>query len=139
MSDQTITSLIEKLPAPRLQMRWERRADPHDMDWDGELSWNCHYELVLPLGEHDIRREIYKDGEQVGEVEELVVPMKGPTVRGSNGRTPCMDRDGQYWFDDPIRDGCHAQWDAAAIGNPPIYVIAPDGHPILRAQSEARV
>lgn len=125
--EQPVAGHTAGLPAPRLQLRWERRAEPHDMDWDGERSWNCFYELVLPLQEHDIRREIYEDGEQVGEREELIVQMKGPTVRGANGNTPCMDRDGKHYFDDPIRDGPHAQWDSSVLGGLPIYVIAPDG------------
>jgi len=121
------------LPAPRLQLRWERRTEPHDFDWDGERSWNCHYELVLPLREFDIRREIYEDGEEVGEQSQLVVPIKGPTIRGANGCTPCVDRDGELYFDSPIRDGAHAQWDAEVLGNLPVFVIAPDGTALRQA------
>lgn len=121
------------MPEPRLQMRWVHRSEPHDLDCDGERSWECHYELVLPLREFDIRREVYEGGEQVGERENLVVPLKGPTIRGSNGNVPCIDRQGQHYYDAPIRDGAHAVWDGEVLGNLPIYVIAPDGTPLAKA------
>ena len=108
------------LPAPRLQLRWEPSDKP---TW----SWQCHYELVLPLGEHDIRGEVYDDdGRMTGKVSELVAALKPPTLRGGSG-TPCESPDGARFCDTPFRDGCHAQWDAVVLGNLPIYSIAPDG------------
>lgn len=113
---------IEKLPAPRLQLRWVESTQ------DSRYEWECHYELVLPLGEHDIRREVYDDdGEEVGKVDELVVAMKPPTIRGSTA-IPCTDQfTGERYADAPFRDGAHASWDAKLLGNLPAYVIAPDG------------
>lgn len=116
------------LPAPRLQLRWAE-AD----DGDKHYQWQCHYELVLPLREHDIRREVYDaEGMQTGEVSELVVPLKPPTRRGSNCE-PCRAQDGTSYCDAPYRDGAHAGWDAAALGGLPVYVIDVQGRPFLKA------
>lgn len=116
------------LPAPRLQLRWAE-AD----DGDKHYQWHCHYELVLPLREHDIRREVYDaEGVQTGEVSELVVPLKPPTRRGS-GCEPCRAQDGTSYCDAPYRDGAHAGWDAAALGGLPVYVIDVQGVPFLKA------
>ncbi len=116
----TDTIIEGKLPAPRLQLRWAQHTGQHRYEWE------CHYELVLPLRGTDIRRDVWKDGEEVGEVEELAVPIKEPTLRGSNG-TPCTAQDGTRYCDTPYRDGAHARWDAEVLGNPPIFCIAPDG------------
>lgn len=113
-----------KLSAPRLQLRWEK------IERGPATKWLCHYELVVPLGEYDIRAE--QEGPRGGRrpnLTEMVVVMGGPTER-SGGGTPCTDRDGTLYCDPPYRDGAHAQWDAKALGNLPIYVIAPDGRAI---------
>jgi hypothetical protein len=115
---------------PRLQLRWEDGLAERDIFFGkGEPVWLCHYELVLPLREHDCRREVWKDGEEVGSVEELVVAMKSPTLRGKNGTTPCIGShdSGKLYFDSPFRDGAHAKWDAPLLGGLPIYCVAPDG------------
>ena len=116
-----------EIVAPRLQLRWER-SDKATFSMDGSPDWLCHYELVLPLRDTDIRRTIYdEDGEEIGERDELVVALKGPTIRGSSGKAPCSAQG----FDTPFRDGAHAGWDSAVLGDLPIFVIAPDGsaHP----------
>jgi hypothetical protein len=121
--------MAEKLPAPRLQLRWEKFTGD-SREWD----WMCHYELVIPLDRYDIRAE--QEGPRGGRrppLRELVVRMKPPSVRGSTA-TPCTAQDGSRYYDDPFRDGAHAQWDAKHLGNPPIYVIAPDGMAFLRTQ-----
>lgn len=107
---------MNTLPAPRLQLRWAS-AEPNEHNY----QWQCHYELILPLREGDIRR-----GEEEQELKELVVALKEPTVRGSNS-IPCRTRDGEYYYDAPYRDGVHAKWDAEVLGNLPIYVISLDG------------
>jgi hypothetical protein len=111
-----------KLPSPRLQLRWApstRKAG---------FNWECHYELVIPLDKYDIRAE--QEGPRGGKrppLKEMVIPMKGPSLRESQG-VPCTDQfSGQRYYDAPDRDGAHAMWDAKLIGNPPIFVIAPDG------------
>lgn len=105
------------LPAPRLQLRWA------EAEAESRHHWQCHYELVLPLREHDIRREVLNDlGMPTGEVSELVVPMKPPTMRTGGGE-PCRAQDGSSYFDAPYRDGAHAGWDADALGGLPVYVI----------------
>ena len=110
------------LATPRMQLRWTA-AEPNDRD----MQWACHYELVLPLGEHDIRREVYgDDGEIGGIVDVLIVAMKPHSLRGSTS-IPCQDQSGERYCDPPWRDGIHSKWDAALLGNLPVYVIAPDG------------
>ena len=109
-----------KLPAPRLQLRWVKSDH-------SRFQWECHYELVIPLDKHDIRAE--QEGPRGGRLpplKELVVPMKPPTLRGSTD-IPCTSPSGERYCDTPFRDGAHAHWDAEVLGNPPIYVIAPDG------------
>lgn len=123
------------LPAlliPRLQLRWAAEC-PDDLGYGG-YRWACHYELVLPLREFDMRREVYDDeGNRTGTVTELVVALKPPTMRESDS-TPTVARDGSRYFDAPYRDGAHAQWDAAALGGLPIYVIGIDGMAFQRKE-----
>ncbi len=110
-------------PTPRLQLRWE----PYTGESSIGANWCCHYELVLPLGEFDIRREIWKDGEEVGRRDELVVPIKMPQLRECS-TTPCViPATGEEYADAPYRDGAHAKWDAKVLGGLPIFVIAPSG------------
>lgn len=118
------------IPAPRLQLRWELGDEAN---WE----WHCHYELVLPLREHDIRREVWADGDDTGQrLSELVIPMsEGYTRRGSS-RAPCETDSGGKVFDTPYRDGAHASWDAAQLGGLPTYAIAPDGTAILKPTPE---
>jgi hypothetical protein len=119
------------LPAPRLQLRWA------PSDQRSGYQWECHYELVLPLGEFDIRREQYDaEGNEIGKISELIVSMKPPSLRGSTG-TPCTTGDGERYYDTPFRDGAHAMWDAKLLGNPPIFVIAPDGMAFPQPDREA--
>lgn len=119
--------LRPELVAPRLQLRWAPTA-PNDRAY----PWECHYELVMPLREIDIRRDVYnEDGEKIGEVSELVVELKPPTRRYSD-MTPCQAQDGSCYYDEPYRDGAHAQWDAEALGGLPIYVIATNGEAFKR-------
>lgn len=116
----------QKLPTPRLQLRWEESGRT-------DYRWQCHYELVILLSECDVRREIYKNGRQLRRMlpRELAIPMKPPSMRSSsNPHPPCTAADGRTRFaDDPFRDGAHARWDAAQLGGHPIFVIAPDGKP----------
>lgn len=101
------------LSAPRLQLRWTKNEKTQDKDCD----WLCHYELVLPVHEHDIR---YDGGGH------LVIPMSAPTKRW--GMTPpCIHTDGSYFCDAPRRDGAHALWDSAVLNNLPVYIITVDG------------
>ena len=124
----------KKLPAPRLQLRWA----PSNLT--REYQWECHYELVLPLNAGDIRGE--QEGPRGGRrpnLKELVVPMKPPSLRGSsNTNPPCTAQDGTRFYDSPYRDGAHAYWDAKQLGNPPIFVIAPDGEAFERPIDETR-
>ncbi|MFG1370729.1 hypothetical protein V5F32_00970 [Xanthobacter oligotrophicus] len=98
------------LPAPRLQFRWAPGETPG-------YEWVVFYEFVLPLREHDCRR----DGPQ-GASGELVLEI-GKTARGSNQTCP---------NDKPYRDGAHANWDNEALGGYlPIIVIDPQGRPFV--------
>ena len=109
-----------KLPAPRLQLRWAESDNPR-------YQWECHYELVIPLNKYDIRAE--QEGPRGGRLpplKEWVISMKPPTLRGTT-LPPCTTVSGERYCDMPYRDGSHAHWDAEVLGNPPVYVIAPDG------------
>lgn len=113
----------QAMPAPRLQLRWTP-AEPNEF----RCNWACHYELVLPLREVDIRRET-KDaqGNDLPKLKELVIPMQpGPCFRGSDS-IPCTAQNGARFCDTPFRDGAHANWDSEALGGIPIYAVAPDG------------
>ena len=121
----------EDLPAPRLQLRWV----PSTLRQG--YRWECHYELVLPLGEYDVRAEQESpDGERLPPLKELVIPMKPPSLRDS-GRVPCETGTGERYYDDPFRDGAHASWDSKHLGNLPIFVIASDGTAFARPDREA--
>lgn len=129
--ERPLDRLVRRLPAPRLQLRWARNPDA-----SCRFGWLCHYELVLPLGEHDIRREVYDDdGELSGKVEELVVAMKEPTRRDADC-VPCTAMRGERYADSPYRDGAHAKWDATALGNLPVFVIAPDGEAFVEQPND---
>ncbi len=112
----------QTLPTPRLQLRWM----PSTLM--AGYQWECHYELVILLDEDDIRREVYDDDGNMKKKlpRELAIPMKDPSLRGSS-QTPCTSIDGTRYADTPFSDGAHANWDSKQLGNPPIYVIAPDG------------
>lgn len=140
------------LRAPRLQLRWApntgKQRFAKDTKWLEKVigkpipltpEWLCHYELVLPLGEYDVRREVYGPrGGRRPDRTELVVPIKPPTVRSCQA-TPCtVTNTGQRYADDPIRDGPHARWDSALLGGLPIYVIAPDGMAFAIADTSER-
>jgi hypothetical protein len=130
MNNDVIALPVAELPAPRLQLRWTPSTQRPGYDWE------CHYELVLPLGEYDIRRENYdEDGNELEKINELVVPIKPPSLRGSD-KIPCTGQDGNRYYDAPYRDGAHALWDAKVIGNPPIFVIAPDGMAFSKRESD---
>ena len=95
------------IPAPRLQLRWESAGD-------GTYDRICHYEMVFPIREHDCRND----------------PRTGFCVI-QLGRTMVGGREPNWALNlgacTPFRDGAHAQWDSAILGDLPVYVIAPDG------------
>ena len=113
--------MTKKLPTPRLQLRWA------ESEHNG-YQWQCHYELVMPLGKWDVRAEVYKNGKELKKkLTELVVQMKTPSLRQTSSRfPPCTYETGRF-CDTPFRDGAHIQWDAKELGNLPMYCIAPDG------------
>lgn len=103
--------LPKGLPAPRLQMRWEC-GDNFD------CNWVCHYEMVFPLRELDIRNT---DNGSPG----FAVVTLGRTRQNGGSDTP-------PWHYNPVRnrrpyrDGAHAEWDAAMFGGWPVYVFGDD-------------
>lgn len=107
----------EKMPAPRLELRWrdiEKQTDQNTVE--------CVYSLVLSLGPHDIRAEREReDGEPLPNVMELSVQL-GRTLSNNNAkrRYDSMRDEVQT----PYRDGAHAQWDAEQLGGLPIYAVA---------------
>lgn len=113
---------IEDLPAPRLQLRWERQPE------NSEYRYVCFYELVIPLNEGDIRREVWEDGVEVGSTDVKVIEINSTGRKSSSPYPPCTAHPGGHRFaDTPYRDGAHAMFDAKHLGNPPIFVVAPDG------------
>ena len=128
--------MASKLPTPRIQLRWESSTEPGH-------QWMCHYELVILLDKYDVRREVYKRGRELKKKlsRELAIPMKTPSFRNSSSRyPPCTSGDGkQRYADTPYRDGAHALWDAIQLGDPPIFVIAPDGMPFSVEYATAEV
>lgn len=104
------------LPAPRLQLRWEDNGE-----------WICHYELVFPLREHDIRND--------AKTNVAVVELSKTRVGGGTEPWSCADPTSRL----PFRDGSHAQWDSAAFNGLPIFVISPDGsHAEIPRKQEVR-
>lgn len=113
------------LPTPRLQFRWEEK------DSGDGFNWFCHYELVLSLDTNDIRNphEYIKPGE-------LTLSLGGTKAGVSSGRTPISRHDGQV--DTPFRDGAHAVWDGAQLGNPPVFAICGNTVTDVKRVKEAR-
>ena len=100
----------QRLPVPRLQLRWATD--------DGDNQRICHYELILPLSEYDIRRERARDGDKASRY--LAVPLGCTRVSGGSGRDPVSidNTTGNIQVDRPYRDGSHASWDAYALRVP---------------------
>lgn len=82
------------LPAPRLQLRWQKDADG---------TWACRYELVVPAHRNDIRAT--DTGVWVREL--------GRTRVSGCGKLSMANQ-----IDRPFRDGAHAGWDSHALGIP---------------------
>lgn len=106
-----------------LQLRWT--VNDGSTGWRSD-GWLCHYELVIPLDENDIRRED-EDGNDVQ--PEIIVALKPPTWRGGSIE-PCSNDE----YDAPFRDGAHALWDSAKLGDIPIIVIGLDGKRFYRTE-----
>jgi hypothetical protein len=109
-----------KLPAPRLELRWEPKLAEPGHEWDTAI---CRYLLVLPLKEHDIRRE-GKDGESY---EDYILEISHTEVTGS-GERPVVNG----IVTTPYRDGAHAEWDSDALGGVPIYAVCGDDVTLVR-------
>lgn len=126
------TAVVRKkdVAPTRLQLRWAE-------DEESPGRYICHYELVLALDQHDIRRE--RHGPRGGRRPDAVcqiVPM-GRTSRGANVEPCHMPCDGKLLlsYDVPYRDGAHALFDAAKLGGLPVYVVTVGGVYLRRAES----
>ena len=105
---------ISALPAPRLELRWSKA--------EGQEAWGhsiCQYGLVMPLREHDIRRESWKTEDIMSENDEVFYVFGTTKVTRSETRTPYDSR--MNVVDTPFRDGAHALWDANILNNLPIF------------------
>ena len=107
-------------PAPRLEFRWRKAPETKQEKERVQRSvfgetFFCDYGLVLPLREHDIRRE-NEDGEDTWSE---VFYKFGTTYIG--GGEPW---DGQV----PYRDGAHASWDSEVLNGLPVWVKSYSGH-----------
>lgn len=107
------------MTTPYLRLRWVR-------DLMEENAFTCHYELVMPLGESDIRREVWSNGECISKRDKLIIPMSSNSTRRT-GSVPCINEGGGYYYDAPFRDGAHAKWDSEKLGGIPVRVMALDG------------
>lgn len=98
-------------PAPRLQLTWRKpnKRELRKKSYLGAPDWMCDYQLILPVGDGDIRKP--KDGSEVA--------IRLGQTRITTSATEV--------FHTPFRDGCHAQWDAKALGGLPIFVVGSDG------------
>lgn len=110
------SALVHGLPMPRLQFRWRKptKTEQKRSVFGSANLWACDYELILPLNEGDIRR---KKGRNY-----LALKLGG-CLR--NNSLPDQT-------DTPLRDGVHANWDSAALGGLPVFVIGSDG--VVRKQ-----
>jgi len=115
-----VTTIAEKdMAVPRLELRWEDKRT----DKDGFVyTVECVYSLVLNLGKYDIRAERADEkGRTLPNVTTMTVRIGGTLSTGTASK--------RYWekddrVDEPFRDGAHAQWDAAQLGDLPIYAVA---------------
>ena len=123
--------MSEKLPSPRLELRWEPLKDHRHYDWV------CKYSLVIPLRESDLRRED-KNGNKVR--SEMTIPI-GETGSGMGEYTPISVLENGYrHVHEPFRDGVHSQWDNDALGGHlPIVAICGDDWRLIprRVNSDA--
>ena len=110
--------LINKkdLPAPRLELRWQEPSGTVDTAF-GNATIECVYLLIMPLREHDIRRED-DNGNKVRSEEEIEMGKTYST--GTLARKVFDDR-----IDAPFRDGAHANWDSSVLGLP-VYAVVGD-------------
>jgi hypothetical protein len=109
------TISVDKMELPRLELRWTRKGKT----WRAAI---CTYNLVLPLAEHDVRRELNSDSAM-----NFVIPLSF-TKRPNQGVSPYREGCGavEESIDEPFRQTAHAIWDARSLGGLPIYVICED-------------
>jgi hypothetical protein len=106
------------MPAPRLELRWTDEGPFNCESFEATVA--CVYSLVIALGEYDIRGESADaNGEPLPQKREKAIEL-GRTF--STNKAANRLKDG--WIDTPYRDGAHAQWDSAQLGNLPIYAVA---------------
>lgn len=101
---KNISKAEKDLPAPRLQLVWEKP------DWRSDGMWLCWYQLILGVGDTDCRNR--GDGT-------YAITLGGTKV-GMNSDSPV-----DSWtekLDIPFRDGGHIVWDMKRYGYPG-YVI----------------
>ena len=90
-----------RLPLPRLQLVWE------DGGRDGDLYVSyCRYVVVIPVDRYDVRNLAADKDAGPGWTAALL------------GTTRCRSGRQAADLETPFRDGCHIEWDAAALGWP---------------------
>ena len=102
-----------KLPAPRLELHWRKTGET----WE---TRECAYGIVLPLQEHDIRRES-EGGTEVN--ERFVEISRTKCSGGTRWLFTEADENGKPHIDTPFRDSAHAKWDSEALGGLPIFAV----------------
>lgn len=97
-----------EMPAPRFELRWHKTGDT----WEKR---ECHYNIVLPLQEYDLRRE-NRDGDQVRDV----MTIRFSTTKVNGDPFP-FDPNGCH-IEKPYRDYAHAKWDSESL-KVPVYAV----------------
>ncbi|WP_027238251.1 hypothetical protein [Leisingera caerulea] len=104
-------------PLPRLELRWREATDDERERMDF-ATHACDYGLSLPVDKTDVRSNIWHEdkNEEIGVLTEIFYPFSTTLTShpGEPGRGP-------------IRDACHATWDAKKLGGLPVFVRTIDG------------
>lgn len=103
---------VKEIPkGPRLELRWTLEGT----DELERVIHKCEYLLLIPLAEGDIRRD-------AEDCEDGMVKIRFSTTRDRKqvweGIDPMLC-DGRIIL--PHRDGKHAGWDSAHLGNLPVW------------------
>jgi len=99
---------LTPLPAPRLELRWERES---------HSAWLCRYNIVIPLSSNDIRLEGF---DAAGREFRRQLSSTRCSRSSYNDDDPYPIRGGI--IETPFRDGAHIAWDSFLM-KLPAYVV----------------
>jgi len=107
---------MKPLPLPRLQLTWTKKP---------ENAWTCSYDLLLPVGQGDVRNEA-----KAGKPGYTTANISATEIEDWDGP---IDETGRLTT--PFRDGAHAAWDAHRLGFPAFVVFGRARRQITPKQS----